>query len=150
MLCILSKHFGDKYLLPSLIQQMFIEVLLFTKHCSTDPPGIEQGTWWKTHTHTHTHKPALTVAYLNICLLFWPPDTKSQLIGKDPDAGKDWRHEEKVMIEDEMVGWHHQLSEQEFKQTPGDREGQGRLDCFNSWDGRVRYDLATEQKQFAE
>ena len=53
------------------------------------------------------------------------------------------------MIEDERVGWHHQLSEQEFKQTPGDREGQGRLDCFNSWDGRVRYDLATEQKQFA-
>ena len=37
------------------------------------------------------------------------------------------------MIVDEMVGWHHQLSEQEFKQTPGDREGQGRLDCFNSW-----------------
>lgn len=52
----LSKHFGDKYLLRSLIQQMFIEVFLFTKHCSTDPPGIEQGTWWKTHTHTHTKK----------------------------------------------------------------------------------------------
>ena len=53
------------------------------------------------------------------------------------------------MTEDEMVGWHHQLSEHEFKQTPGDPEGQGRLECFNSWDGRVRHNLATEQQQFA-
>ena len=41
--------------------------------------------------------------------IFWPPDVKSQLIRKDPDAGKDWRQEEKGMTEDEMVGWHHQL-----------------------------------------
>ena len=44
----------------------------------------------------------------------WPPDEKSWLIGKDPDAGKDWR-QEKGTTEDEMVGWHHQLSGHEFE-----------------------------------
>ena len=39
--------------------------------------------------------------------VFWPPDAKNQLIGKDPDAGKDWRREEKGVTEDELVGWHH-------------------------------------------
>ena len=43
-------------------------------------------------------------------LIHWPPDVKSWLIGKDSDAGKDWRQEEKGMTEDEMVGWHHQLN----------------------------------------
>ena len=42
--------------------------------------------------------------------ILWPPDGKSQLIGKDPDAGKDWKREEKGMTEDEIVGWHHQLN----------------------------------------
>ena len=51
--------------------------------------------------------------------------TKSWLFGKDPDAGKDWKQEEKGITEDEMVGWHHQLKGHEFKQTPGDSEGQG-------------------------
>ena len=50
---------------------------------------------------------------------FGPPDVESWLIGKDPDAGKDWRQEEK-RVADEMVGWHHQLNEHEFEQTPGD------------------------------
>ena len=45
----------------------------------------------------------------------WPPDAKSWLIGKDPDAWKDWRQDEKWMIEDEMVGWHHWLSGHEFE-----------------------------------
>ena len=49
---------------------------------------------------------------------------KSQLIGKDPDARKDWRQEEKGATEDEMVGWNHQLNGLEFEQTPGDGEGQ--------------------------
>ena len=48
-------------------------------------------------------------------LIFWPPDVKSWLIWKDPDAGKDWRKEEKGMTEDEMVGWHHQLNGHEFE-----------------------------------
>ena len=50
-----------------------------------------------------------------------------QLIGKDPDAGKDGRQEEKGVTEDEMVGWHHQLYGHDFEQSPGDSEGQGSL-----------------------
>ena len=53
----------------------------------------------------------------------------SWLIGKDPDAGKDWRQKEKGAPEDDMGGWHHQLSGQEFKQTSRDSEGQGSLEC---------------------
>ena len=56
--------------------------------------------------------------------IFWPPDAKSWLIEKDPDAGKDWRLEEKGMTEDEMVGCHHWLNGYEFEQTLGDGEGQ--------------------------
>ena len=48
-----------------------------------------------------------------------PPDGKNRLIGKNPDAGKDWRQEEKGMTEDEMVGWHHQLNVHEFEQALG-------------------------------
>ena len=47
--------------------------------------------------------------------ILWPPDTKNQLTGKDPDAGKDWRQEEKGMTEDEMVGWHHQLRDMSLR-----------------------------------
>ena len=47
--------------------------------------------------------------------ILWPPDTKGWLIGKDPDAGKDWRQEEKGTTEDEMVGWHHWLDGHEFE-----------------------------------
>ena len=53
--------------------------------------------------------------------VLWPPDAKNWLIGKDPDAGNDWR-QEKGMTEDEMVGWHHRLNGHEFEQAPGDRE----------------------------
>ena len=65
--------------------------------------------------------------------ILWPPDAKSQLIGKDPDAGKDWRQEEKGTTEDETVGWHHQLNGHEFEQAPGDGEGQGSLVCCSPW-----------------
>ena len=65
--------------------------------------------------------------------ILWPPDAKSQLIWKDPDAGKDWRQEEKGMTKDEMVGWHHQFNGHEFKQALGDGEGQGSLACCSSW-----------------
>ena len=60
--------------------------------------------------------------------ILWSPDVKSKLIGKDPDAGKNWR-QEKGMTENEMVGWHHRLNGHEFEQAPGDGEGQGRLAC---------------------
>ena len=62
-----------------------------------------------------------------------PPDAKNWLIGKDPDAGKDWRQEEKRMAKDEMVGWHHGFNGHEFDQTPEDGEGQGRLACCSPW-----------------
>ena len=57
----------------------------------------------------------------------------SWLIGKDPDAGRDWGQEEKGMTEDEVVGWHHRLDGHESKWTPGVGDGQGGLACCNSW-----------------
>ena len=65
--------------------------------------------------------------------ILWPPDVKSWLVGKDPDAGKDWRQEEKEMTEDEMAGQHYRLDGHEFEQTPGDGQGQGSLVCCSSW-----------------
>ena len=65
--------------------------------------------------------------------IVWPPDAKTWLIGKDPDAGKDWRQEEKGMTEDKMVGWHHRLNGHGFGWTPGVGEGQGGLACCSSW-----------------
>ena len=62
-----------------------------------------------------------------------PPDTKSWLIWKDPDAGKDWRWEKKGMTEDEIVGWHHWLDGHEFEQALGDDERQGSLACCSLW-----------------
>ena len=61
-----------------------------------------------------------------------PHDAKCWLIGKDPDAGKDLRQEEKGTTEDKMVGWYHRLRGHEFEQTPGDSEGQGSLACCSS------------------
>ena len=59
--------------------------------------------------------------------ILWPPHAKSWLIGKDPDARKDWGQEEK------MIGWHHQLNGHELEQTPGDSERQGSLACCSPW-----------------
>ena len=66
--------------------------------------------------------------------ILWPPDGKSWLIWKDPDAGKDWGQEEKGMTEDEMAGWHHRLDGHEFGWTQGVGDGQADLACCNSWD----------------
>ena len=65
--------------------------------------------------------------------MLWPPDMKSSLIRKGPDAMKDWRQEEKGTTEDEMVGWYHQFSGHEFEQALGDGEGQGSLACCSPW-----------------
>ena len=65
--------------------------------------------------------------------ILWPPDGKSQLTGKDPDAGKECRQEENGTTEDEMVGWHHQLNGHEFGQTPGDSRAQRSLACCSPW-----------------
>ena len=63
----------------------------------------------------------------------WPPDAKSWLIWKDPDAGKDWRQEEKGTAEDEMIGWHYRLDGHGFGWTPGVGDGQGGLARCGSW-----------------
>ena len=65
--------------------------------------------------------------------VLWPPDVKSQLIGKEPDAGKDWRHEEMGTTEDEMVGWYHRLNGHESEWTPEVGEEQGSLVCCSPW-----------------
>ena len=62
-----------------------------------------------------------------------PPDEKSWLIWKDPDAGKDWGQEEKGTTEDEMVGWHHGLDGRESEWTPGVGNGQKGLSCCSPW-----------------
>jgi len=63
--------------------------------------------------------------------ILWPPDAKSQLTGKDSDAGNDWGQEEKGMTVDEMVGWQHQFNGRKFEQTLGDSKGQGTCFFFN-------------------
>ena len=65
--------------------------------------------------------------------VLWLPDMKNWLIGKDPDAEKDWRQEEKGSTEDEMVGWHHWLNGHEFGWTPGVGNGPGGLVCCGPW-----------------
>jgi len=65
--------------------------------------------------------------------ILWLPHAKSWLIGKYPDAGRDWGQEEKGMTEDEMAGWHHWLYGHEFEWTLGIGDGQGGLVCCNSW-----------------
>ena len=65
--------------------------------------------------------------------ILWPPHVNSQLIGKVPDAGKDWRQEEKGMTENEMAGWHYWLNGHEFEQALGGGKGQGSLECCSPW-----------------
>ena len=72
--------------------------------------------------------------------ILWPPDERSWLIEKDPNAGKDWRWEEKGTTEDERVGWHHWLDGHEFEQAPGVGDGQGSLACCSPW-GRKESDM---------
>ena len=65
--------------------------------------------------------------------ILWPPDVKNWLIWKDPDAGKDWRQEEKGKTEDEIVGCHQRFSGHEFEQAPGVGDGQGNLEYCSPW-----------------
>ena len=70
---------------------------------------------------------------LKLKLQLWPPGAKSWLTGKDPDARKDWRQEEKETTEDEMVGWHHRLDGHELEQAPGVGDRHGGLVCCSPW-----------------
>ena len=78
--------------------------------------------------------------------ILWSPDAESWLIRKDPDAGIDWRQEEKGMTEDEMFGDQHWLNGPEFEQAPGDDEGQGGLACCNPWSCK-ELDITERQPQ---
>ena len=81
--------------------------------------------------------------------IFWPPDAKNQFIGKEPDGGKDWKQEEKGMIEDEMVEWHHWLNGPEFEQAPGVGDGQGSLACCSQW-GQKELDMTATELNWTE
>ena len=80
--------------------------------------------------------------------VLWPPDAKNWLMGKDHDAGKDWRQEEKGTTEDEMARWHHWLDAHEFEQALGVGDGQGSLACCSPW-GSKESDT-TEQLNWTE
>ena len=71
--------------------------------------------------------------------ILWPLDAKNSFIGKDPDAGKDGRREDKGTTEDEMDGWHHRLDGHEFEEAPGVGDGQRSLACCSPW-GRKEAD----------
>ena len=77
--------------------------------------------------------------------ILWPPDVKSWLTEKDPDAGKDWGQEEKGTTENETVGWHHLFNGHEFEQTLGDTEEQGSLGCCSPW-GHKELDMTKQLK----
>ena len=81
--------------------------------------------------------------------ILWPPDGKNWLIGKDPDAGEDWKQEEKGATEHEMIGWHHWLDGHEFEQALGVSDGQGSLVCCSPW-GCKESDTDSEQWNWAE
>ena len=72
--------------------------------------------------------------------VLWPPHAKCSLIGKDPDAGRDWGQEEKGTTEDEVSGCHHRLNDHGFGWTPGAGNGQGGLACCGPW-GRKESDM---------
>ena len=84
--------------------------------------------------------------------ILWPPDAINWLIWRDPDTGKDGRWEEKVMTEDEMVGWHHWLGGRQFEQALRVDDGQGSLACCSPWghnesDTNVRLNWTVESRQ---
>ena len=81
-------------------------------------------------------------------LILWPPDVESWFTGKDLDAGKHWRQDEKEATEDKIVGWHHWPNGLEFEQIPGGSEGQGSLACCSPW-GCKETDMA-EQLNWTE
>ena len=117
----------------TVVQENILEGLFFSKEIK--PVNPKGNPHWIFIGRTDAEAPRL-----------WPPDAKSQLVGKDPDAGKDWGQENGV-TEDVMVGWHHGLNRHEFEQTPGDGEGQESLVCCSPWGLRVGHDLVIEQQQ---
>ena len=80
--------------------------------------------------------------------ILWPPNVKNWLIRKDPDAGKDWKQEDKGTTDDEIVGWHHRLHGHRFGWTLGVGDGQGGMACCGSWNHKESD--TTEQLKWTE
>ena len=96
---------------------------------------------WKKKKYQWT---TLTILSQTMWMLHYYCHAKSWLLGKDSDAGRDWRQEEKGTTNDEMVGWHHWLDGHESEWTPGDGDVQGGLACCDSWGRRVGHDWVTD------
>ena len=110
----------------------------FNRHEFEQAPGVGDGQGSLACYSPWGHEGSDTTEQLNWtdaeakALIFWLPDVKSWLIGKDPDAGKDWRQTEKGAAEDEMVEWHHWLNGHE-SEIPGDIRGQASQVCRSPW-----------------
>ena len=117
----------------SMIQQMLAELMF--SNCDAGEDSWESRGHQDQTINIEGNQPRIFIGRIDAeAPILWPPDAKSWLTGKDHDAGKDWRQEEKETTEDEMAGWHHWLNGHEFEQTPGDGEGQGGLACCSPWD----------------
>ena len=107
---------------PQMVLEKILESPLHSKEIKPVNPKGNQSWIFIRRTDAETEAPIL-----------WPLDGKSWLIRKNPNAGNDWRQEEKGMTEDKMVGWHHWLNGHEFEQAPGDGDEQGNLACCSPW-----------------
>ena len=123
-------HYG--YFSPNLVLEKTLECPLDSKEIKPVNPKGNQPWVFTGSTDAEAEAPIL-----------WPPDMKSQFIGKDPDAGKDWGQEENRTTEDEVVGWHPQFNGHEFEQSPGGGEGQVSLACCSP--GGLKESYMTEQ-----
>ena len=94
---------------------------------------LEQKQQLKDITEEHMAYVENITEYTDETPILWPSDGKNWLIWKHPDAGKDWRQEEKGMTEDGMVGWHHWLNGHELEQALGVGDGQKSLVCYSPW-----------------
>ena len=125
---------------------------LSTKELMLLDCGVREDSWESLglqggSTNPFWRKSVLNIHWKDWCQaetpILWPPDAKNWLIGKDPDAGKDWRQEEKGITEDEMVGWHHRLYGHKFEQAPGVGDVQGSLACCNLWGCKSQTQLSS-------
>ena len=121
----------------TVVLEMTLESALDCKEIQPDHPKGNQSWIFIGRTDAEAEAPIL-----------WPPDVKSWLIGKDPNAGKDQRQEEKGTTEDEMVGWYHGFNGHEFEQAPGVGGRQASLACCSPW-GRKELDT-TERLNWTE
>ena len=119
----------------TVVLEKTLESLLDCKEIQTVHPKGNQSWIFIGRTNAEAETPVL-----------WLPDVKNWLTGKDPDAGKDWRQEEKGVTEDEMVGWHHWFDVHQFEQGVGVGDGQGGLMCYSPWGLWVRHNWVIELK----